>query len=740
MGILEQIFGMEGGPAPTPYRRNLSGMGPRGGGPDPAEVQRSKWVQNSAKAVHDALMMDAEKQAELEELGNRQRKLIAGGRIDQAISMGGQEQFDALFPELIGGGVIKKVGKLASELINLRNMPVEEAIALAKQEPHLIPSGSAAEGKYIGGPRSINSKRALTNVRRELDESIDAGAPGGDWYDRYRAGVDEVTGNPNEARWMANTEGQFSAGVDPGSELGYAIKETNGIVSGYPVKAARPAQHEALLQAVADNDPYGVQLGKKTGEYADKVYPHQGGLVTATGVNDFRHARNLRYTEPDGTPQRNAVGDAAHGFMDYETALAVGRARERGLAGRSDWTGEQIQATAWVKQKADDIYGRGKKNYDKKARLMMDAEKRNDVSDEAVEVLGRELAFADANRTIADFFPKHTAYGTYESMPGPNTGHLPGSVDATQAQRNAIGTDPAGSFATAPGNRDAIYAGLSSGDTGNAMRVRPTVPMQGIYDGGKGIELNPGEVARPLVGYTTHGAAPKTLAEGDKALLQAGEGLRAAISGQDAGAAHVVTNSGRVGDRNAVRGTLASKLSPEEAMQVRDAADRYGYGDIVDTGDGVTMTNFGGGDHTPSTKEMSGLAKELAGIRPDASDVQRMSVDDVYADLTSEWKAGEGSGAVSSKIINWIEDTPELAAAMDKNPHIAQVALNYIARDKKLSKSFGPGRKDLQTLREIIGAGPGWVGRVKEAIKAGIVPALGGMAILKASEESGPST
>jgi hypothetical protein len=342
-----------------------------------------------------------------------------------------------------------KKAKRMTDLPDLRRLPVDEAIAIARKEPHLIPGGAATEGKYIAGPRNVKSKQDLNKIRRGLDASIDAGAKGGDWYDRYRRGVYDVAGgDPEQARWMAGIEGQFSAGVDPASELGYSIKETSGLIGGTPVKAARPAQHAALRKAAATNRLSKLMLGAKTGEYAERVTP---GLVSpsATGVNDFRHFRNLGYTDPSGMPVDQVKG-TPHIFADYETALAVDRANRRNLAGRSDWTGEQIQATAWVKQKSDDLYARGKKRYDAQALEQMKKARVNDLSPEAVEEAGRKLAFDDANRTIADFFPKHTAYDTYEMQPGPSTGHLPASVNMTQAQRDALAADPRGSFATAP--------------------------------------------------------------------------------------------------------------------------------------------------------------------------------------------------------------------------------------------------------------------------------------------------
>ena len=72
---------------------------------------------------------------------------------------------------------------------------------------------------------------------------------------------------------MSAQEGQWSAGVDPGSELHFALKENNASLAGMPVKAARPAQHEAHNEALRAKIGETLQLGDKTGEYARLINP-----------------------------------------------------------------------------------------------------------------------------------------------------------------------------------------------------------------------------------------------------------------------------------------------------------------------------------------------------------------------------------------------------------------------------------------------------------------------------------
>ena len=656
--------------------------------------------------------------------------------------------------KLLGKAALKNRGftlsfKNMSEVPDIRKMPLNKALTQASSQPHLIRAGKQSPGKFIGGPANIKSWQALTKMRKELDANIDAGLEGGDWYKRYRSDVRRVTGGAvTPARWMADTQAQFSAGVDPGSELGFALKETSGILAGMPTKAARQAQHQALLDAAALSDTSALQLGEKTGEYAEKIYPYQSRLL-ATGVNDFRWANEMGYREADGSPFRGTLTKAQHTFIDYETALAVERANARNLGGRSNWTGQEIQAAGWVAQKADALFEISKKRYVKNAITQMTAEGRNDFSAEAIETAARKLAFDEANRTIGDYFPKHTLYATHETIPGTSTGHLPQMATATQAQRDVIGTDPRGSFATAPGGRDAPYAGLTyegpSGPTGIAMRVQPTIPMQGVYENTlKQLELNPGEVARPLVGLQTSGALPKTIAPADRKIVEAVEALRGGLSGQDISSAHIVTESGRISDRNAVRVSLLSKLTPQQAVDFRNVAQKYGYDDVADTGDGATLTNFGGEAHTPSTKEMASLLSDLKAVRPDVETVKRASVDSVAVFLSDAWEKGEGSGAVTKIVTDAINATPEIRSAMNRNPYLGDIALNYIERDKDLAKIFGPGRKDLELFRRIVASGPGWVDRLMKDMSKGVLPATGfillGISAAQQGEERQPSS
>lgn len=639
---------------------------------------------------------------------------------------------------------LAKTGKNLNVIPEIRHLPVDDAVRLARKEPHVIPAGANSPSAYLGAPRAIQNRGDILKMRRSLDKNLADDPRGGDWYDRYRGGVSEVTGgNQKDMDWMTAQHGQYSAGVSPEGELGFAIKDNNANLMGMPTKVARPAQAERARDAIAANDPELHQLGKKTGMYRKKIHPDAGNERTATGVNDFRWAREFGYTDTSGAQQRDAMGAAQHKFMDYETALTVDRANKAELAGRSDWTGEQIQAAPWVRQKAYALLEDRSflKDRMKEAKAQAKAAGRKISDDEARAIampLAYEDAFQEANKTITEWFPKHTAYATHEAIPGISSGHLPGMINATPDEKTAY--TAATSWASAPGERDAIYAGLRLGDTGVAGRVRPTLDMQGMWDA-KGLptQYNPGGSARPLVGFNA-GKDTKRLADADRQMLQAGETVRAAFTGQDAGGAHVRIGGGKAGAMRSLAADMPRKLTVDEMKKLRAVAKGADLQDVVDTGEGITMTSFAAPMQKRNAKDFKKLSDAVQQVVPEAKNTRRTFVDGVYADLADAWKQGEGSGAVTKTMLNELKKNPVMYAAFNDNPYIADQAFKLLTEDKKLAATKGGVRQDLQNLREVAwgGAGAakkGWLDRIDKAYAAGKVslPAIG--ALLLAAQQ-----
>jgi hypothetical protein len=644
-----------------------------------------------------------------------------------------------------------QTGKNLNVIPDIRNMVVEDATRVARREPHIIPAGANSPSAYLGAPRAIQNRGDILKMRRGLDKNLADDPRGGDWYDRYRGGVEEVTGgNKTDQDWMTAQHGQYSAGVSPEGELGFAIKDNNANLMGMPTKVARPAQAERARDAIEANDPELHQLGKKTGMYRKKVHPNAGNDRTATGVNDFRWAREFGYTDTSGSAQRDAMGDAQHKFMDYETALTVDRANKNSLDGRSNWTGEQIQAAPWVRQKTYALMAerRHVKGIQKELMAADPAltkkaakEKANPMAVEAAMKEAEanpalyEQYFQEANKSVTEYFPKHTASATYETIPGGSTGHLPGMINATPEEKAAY--TEATSWATAPGERDAIYAGLRRGDTGVAGRVRPSLEMQGMWTGEDGVtQYNPGQVARPLVGFNA-GKDTKTLADADREMLEKGELVRSVFSGQDAGGANIAITGGKKGAMRSATADLNRKLTVDEIKKLKEVGSKQGLGDVVDRGDGITMTSFDPDKPMPEmkAKNLKSLNEAIKSVVPDAGQTKQAFVDGVYVPLMKEWKQGEGSGAVTKKMLDELKKNPVQYAVFNDNPYIADQALRLLAEDKKLAATKGGVRRDLQNLREVAGgkggAKKGWLDRVDKAYQAGKIslPAFGAFMI-----------
>jgi hypothetical protein len=520
---------------------------------------------------------------------------------------------------------------------------------------------------------------------------------------------------------MSPMQGSWSQGVNPSSELGYVLKEANSSVAGMPTRANYQTQHDALQRAIAANDPNLMQLGDKTEQYAALVNPFQPPNAGAVGVNDFRYANQWGYRPEDLETRAGKVSltQPQHQFLDYETALAVDRANQLGLGGRTDWTGEQLQAAPWVRQKALALSD----PTDPKTRL---------------DLRGNyDAAFQEANKTAPDFYEKHAANATWEAQPGVSIpDHFTGSSTATPEERAAY-MDAPGSWASAPSvglepgetPRDAIYGGLRryspTGEPTVGMYTLPSRPMTGVFEG----QNNPGMVARLLVAFDTAGNV-KTVPAADQAILNAGETVRSGFGAQDAGAWNKTWRADKLGSANSYFQPLDRPATVDELTAAQAAGAGYGMPMSADTGGGILTTNFDAPQGWKPAERKQAI-DAMKGVQPaDATAPgQLMKTDSGYIDLTPEWKQGVGSGAVTQKMIDAVSATSELREAFNQNPFIPDVVRAQAERDATLApESWGAPRPDIQNLRLVAGEGPGWVDRLQAGLdafkKTGKLPAL----------------
>ena len=654
--------------------------------------------------------------------------------------------------------------KTLSQVPKIRGLPADQALFIARQQPHIIPR---ADGGYVGAPRDIRTTRQLNKQRGSMDAEIDAGAAGGDWYDRYRNAILAVTNTARDGDWMAAIQGMMSAGVSPESELAFALKHTNSAIAtgADPVAttvARFPAQTDSGIAAAQANDVSRHQLGDKTREYARLINPRQAGNFGVTGVNDFRYLRTLGFKQADGSAQSEGVGSTSHTYAHYETALGVDRANIRMADGRATWTGEQIQAAPWVKQKGDDFFERQKNGYLKKAKARLKDQGVTNVTDAYVERVGRQISFEEATRTIGDYYPKHTAFATYEAQPYAGIDHLSGLQTASKAEQDEFARMPASSWANSPGGGDDIYRNTRLGKTGYVMKALPTQEMQGVYTPpGMPPETNLGFVARPLVGFDT--ASAKTTPAHDQAALTSGEAIRAYIDTQGAGASHKPW-TGTKQQAPFSNSIFASTGSPgptpiKDFGILGEIGRRRNLPDLVDTGQGVTLTNFDNpltmadeikygavddafikknnkilnkaGDLKLTTGEAKDMTSELNALG--YGNVDRVNVSADYVPMFENYE-GYGKGAVTQNLLDILDSIPPgLYAAHNQNSAIPKKALANMARNQSLSKEYGAVSGDVQNSLKIVGGqgdGAGWIDRLRQGLKDGLIlPSIGAFAL-----------
>jgi hypothetical protein len=619
-----------------------------------------------------------------------------------------------------GAKTAKKVGGKISGLLsaapkgrraaitatNLRQLPFEEAAMVAESEQHIIPKviGSVDEGGFVGAPAWVRTRDDLIQMRAKMDEQIESGISGGDWYPRAQAGIAEIAGSyPAKQHLLSQEIALTSAQANPDTNLGFVLSGHNAYEAGAPVTKGNIRTGQQARTYIKGRAEGEIGLGRKTGIYGQHLDPTMED--PATGTNDIWHARLFGYTNP-GTevPFNRFLSAQQHAFMDAETILAVQRANARKMGGRSDWTAGEIQAAPWVAGKA---------------RGLME------------KYPGRfptfELAMAEASKTYPDFFNKYAANATYEMTPGRMTGHHPALVDAPLSERMGFSTDPRAAWTNEEG-RDIIYDALG-------MYQRPTQRATGVYQPPTGgpLENNPAFVARPMVGFTGK-TGNREVDPSSAAMMSGAEAARAVLSGQGAGAWSKPVYGNKPSLRNAITLTHDKPLTPDEIAMLKSIGmEQYGAPDVVDYGKGAAMASFGGDiDQNAIRRDLMWDANMTRGVGDESilqdrfrqvlpgtkASTAHMQGD--YLGFEDAWTQGEGSGAVTRQLQEYLTrpDAPQLIERLDASPELRQKALQLLDQsNERWAMEMDPARRDLQNLRQIF-ADSGFVG-VFDALKKG---------------------
>lgn len=689
LGAGAGMFALETGKVPSPVKSAAK-----------AGVSKAKQLQNLISSFDTTGMSEADKMllntfgSKAERESKATKKVIAATKSGESLGSGSGGKYEKVAPDYF-----RKVQEQYGQ---------EEALKQALAGKHLKPT----ESGYVGAPRTVTSPQSLGAMRSSIDTQFDNAANAiaasddpsrvGTWYDRAKA-AQALSNEPYQLPRSLEQHSVYSAGVAPEVELGFALKHLNSRALGVPEMAYRGAPMENLDSAVRENRP--AKLAFKIGEYGAKNNPDipNKGLF---GVNDFRNAQFFGYTTPEGKPWRAGASATMHPFMDAETALAVKRANELGIGGRTDWGGSHLQEMPWVLNKAEDFYGRGFKAKYKNENI----------------VEGMKQAIRDANNTFADYIPKHTMSATWEAIPGASLNHVPSLLNATPEQKLAYTKEGSWSIPvpTMPtksgnivgaGNRDALYSALG-------LRQMPAQETTGAYLNSLGqIENNPVNIANVLVDFKkgSHDVAPLTLNA-----MNAAEKFRAVVDAQEAGAANMLrTTQGTKGKTS----VLLEGNQPTQEQISRVAEILKGTNlTPASNSRGISLLDFSGNSAltNKTLKQKGGLLSEVYPSVTKKGNLQSVYVaglgrlDDSGKFIPSK----EGSGqSTSDLLIELAKQPPEVSRKLSESEDVRKIIGEKIARDARI----GGARADVQKTREFLKTAD-W-NRAVELIRSGATPA-----------------
>lgn len=414
------------------------------------------------------------------------------------------------------------------------------------------------------------------------------------------------------------------------------------------------------------------------------------GLI-GFGVAGANLSREALTRGPDHAVAR-AVVDAVNPIPAIrDAAVALNRAKRSG--GRSDWK----QATVAALGAAAAATPAGKPG--------------------AVARTGAEASAAGRGLSRS---PKRVAFGTHEDTPGVMTGHLPALVASDDATRAAYARDPRSGWVVE--GRDALYDAAG-------MTQRPTQYGTGVYTPpGGATEVNPSRIARPEVAVEGGQLVPQ-----DRAVMDTVEALRGYLDAQGAGAWHMTIPDAPADRLSSLFVPHDGQMTAEQIMRLREIGARHGIGDVVDTGQGATMTNFYPGP--PPAEQIgealgTGLARQLREAL--GSDARRVSVESGYLGYEDAWPEGINSGAATRQLFEYAD--PEVLGRLE-TPEVRMRALEKAQRDEALAMATGqPVREDVLRARRAF-ATDGVAG-LRRLLDLGLAPSVA-LAILGAGAFSG---
>lgn len=582
-------------------------------------------------------------------------------------------------------------------------------------------------GKYVGAPYGVTSPQALGRLRSSYLDLVKSGEAGLDWYNDASRWARSVTSNEAEAQRLVDSLAVTSAGTGVGTNLGFTVKGLNQAATGAPVNTGRfPTRQSAQIQDILSGSR--ESLGPKITPFADNLAVSWNPRMASQPVHDIWQGRAMGYKavstklfptrkealasitnkkgevstgasvvkEGDGyrtvKPWSAGFSEAQHAFMDREMATIVDMLNEAKVAGKTDWTPSEAQAAAWT----------------------------------GAKIRAGELSPEDAAKHYGSFSERFNAYATMEAAPGAGTDHIEGFLNLPKSEQEAFALDPRSSW-TDDAGRDELYGSLG-------IPTEPSLESVGSYRtvAGGELETNPAVVARPLTQTKGGELIPES-----RVILEKVESARAYFDVQNAGAAHRIIPDGqtRAGERTSLTIPLDRKLTLKEMQDLDEVAMNNGMF-VVDSGKGVRLINDpyseigasraeGGINLSKERKGKGGLYDQVIDSIDEPADSVKVipaKIETVYQDYQGRWSQGVGSGASTRKILDDMDEVPEIRDAME--PPLKRKAQQNLVRDQEMAESSGLAvRPDVQEARRIFIA-EGWAGLRKALNNGAILPAV----------------
>jgi hypothetical protein len=595
--------------------------------------------------------------------GDIQRGLNAAS-YNQPITTGGSFQTGGIRPEyLMGALALTPVGKAkkATAVADVleRSVSAPKAVDVASRFKAGDKAGIYRGSEAFGGI----SPQKLGSMRAEYLNKMEQGVGGRNWYDESSADISRwVGGNSTEADKLANILAITSSRTPVSSNLMYANKGWNQILTGDPLKTGGfPDTMGKHIKEVI-SDPAASASGLKRSPFsAGLSVDWRGAEFANRPTHDIHDVRAWGISDPKtGEAWSKGVGEAGHRFLDEQADYVTQEALKRNLGGVSDWNPYRAQAAAWIAQKA--------------------------------QREGKPIS--ETAKHYGSFAPDYQGLISREWVVGDNTGHLPELLNAPESVKKA--------YSQAMENAIRGDKGIDQFARDIGALSDTVTPNIGFYEGAS----NPAYVSRIGVGKESGSQAIDPASAKVMQAITAGHGL---LGTQKQSAWNYL--GGEVPIKKAGGIKLAgSNISDQQFKEITNKIQSIG-GDVpsIDPAGGIRILSFASPEEKVAfAKQLKPIAKEY-GLTPSFHELSS----DIYPfNPTAQWSAKPYIEAIEQSGLE-----KQTSAALQKQAGNLLTTANKLADEYKLTQAkwYTPMMQALQN---------GGLPELKKLVEAGVVPAF----------------